>query len=282
MEIEHVLARNAGVVTRAALTEWGVGRRHLDRAIAAGTVRRLRPGWYASEEAPPDVVRSIQVGGRLGCGSALAALGVWMMPDERLHVSVPRGTQPRPVAGVVMHWVDDRLGPGYPVDDPTAALARAILCLDRRAAIVAVDSAVNKHLITDSRAVEICQSTPRGRQLLRHLDFRSQSGLETIARLALRAQGLRVTPQVFVENVGWVDLVIGDRLVLELDGEAWHDRPGDFESDRRRDRVLVSLGYIVIRASYRQVMYEWPLIEAQIMAVVRRGEHHWRKVHGRG
>ena len=75
--------------------------------------------------------------------------------------------------------------------------------------------------------------------------------------------------------MGNVDLVVGDRLVVELDGAAWHERPGDFEADRRRDRELAALGYVVIRASYRQVMTEWSEIEEQILRIVRRQGHLW-------
>ncbi len=63
--------------------------------------------------------------------------------------------------------------------------------------------------------------------------------------------------------------------MLELDGERWHQ----FENDRRRDRALIVRGYVVIRASYAQVMEEWPLVEAQILELVRRREHLWRAPH---
>lgn len=56
--------------------------------------------------------------------------------------------------------------------------------------------------------------------------------------------------------------------------EEWHS---DFEADRARDRALVALGYLVIRASYRQVMQEWPVIECQIAEIVARRDHLWRR-----
>jgi len=43
------------------------------------------------------------------------------------------------------------------------------------------------------------------------------SGLETLARLHLRRRHIRVRSQVHIPPVGWVDLLIGGRLVLELD-----------------------------------------------------------------
>jgi very-short-patch-repair endonuclease len=92
--------------------------------------------------------------------------------------------------------------------------------------------------------------------------------------LALRSRNLRVRPQVWIPGVGRVDLLIGDRLVLELDGREWHQ---DFERDRARDRALVARGYLVLRASYRQVLEDWPTIEAQIAEIVARRDHRWRR-----
>jgi very-short-patch-repair endonuclease len=72
-----------------------------------------------------------------------------------------------------------------------------------------------------------------------------------------------------------VDLLVGDRLVVELDGEQWHG--GDrFEEDRRRDLALVAAGYLVVRISYRQVMNEWDAIERLLLEIIRRRDHRWR------
>jgi very-short-patch-repair endonuclease len=78
---------------------------------------------------------------------------------------------------------------------------------------------------------------------------------------------------VFIEGVGRVDVLVGDRLVLELDGYGFHATGESFETDRRRDLALAARGYRVIRLSYRQVMFEWNEAERVILSMVRRGEH---------
>ena len=61
-----------------------------------------------------------------------------------------------------------------------------------------------------------------------------------------------VASQVFVDHVGWVDLVVDGWLVLELDGWEFHrDR---FREDRRRDAELSRQGYVVLRFTYADLM----------------------------
>ncbi len=46
------------------------------------------------------------------------------------------------------------------------------------------------------------------------------------------------------------------RLVVEVDGYAYHSDPRAFERDRRRDADLAALGYTVIRVTWRQLVEE--------------------------
>jgi very-short-patch-repair endonuclease len=196
------------------------------------------------------------------------------MPDDAVHVRVRRETMLRRRAGVVVHWTTGHVDVAR-IDDAAMAIACLIDCAPRESAVIAMDSAINRGLITVADVKAICSSTSRGRAIARALDPASESGLETLARLRLRGLQVRVRTQVVIENVGRVDLLVGDRLVIELDGRAWHDRPGDFDADRRRDRGLVALGYLVLRASYAQVMGEWDVIEGQILGLVRSRKHLW-------
>jgi very-short-patch-repair endonuclease len=127
--------------------------------------------------------------------------------------------------------------------------------------------------------VEISQALADSRDsvsdVLESLDPNSQSGLESLCRVRLGRIGLATRSQVFVEGVGHVDLVIGDRLVIETDGKEWHDSPVAFERDRDRDLRLALLGYRVVRLTYAQIIGEWALVELSIRSLVARGEHLW-------
>ena len=60
-------------------------------------------------------------------------------------------------------------------------------------------------------------------------------GIETIIRLLLRADGTSdIASQVRILRVRRVDLLVGDRLVIEVDGAGFHSGE-DFERDRIRD-----------------------------------------------
>ncbi len=52
-----------------------------------------------------------------------------------------------------------------------------------------------------------------------------------------------------------VDLMIGERLIVEVDGREHHSDPVAFERDRVRDARLSALGYRVLRFSCNQVMF---------------------------
>ncbi|MDR6905382.1 very-short-patch-repair endonuclease [Agromyces sp. 3263] len=84
--------------------------------------------------------------------------------------------------------------------------------------------------------------------------------------------------QVVIDGAGRVDILVSDRLVIEVDGRAFHTGTA-FDEDRRRDFELVTRGYLVLRLSYRQVVHDWDRTCAGILALVARNEHLWS---GRG
>jgi very-short-patch-repair endonuclease len=277
MELDRVLEQYGGIASLKLLGQLGLSDRKVADALKDGRLIRIRRGRYATPATHPDVAAAVRAGGRLTCVSALRLYGTWLLPEAQLHVRVARGVDAVRAPRIRVHWSDER-GWGHPLDSPAVALATALRCAPQRQAVVAVDSVANKRLLTLAEIETACAMTARGRAVFRLMDAMSESGLESLARLALRRHRVRLRSQFFVEGVGRVDLLIGDRLVLELDGEAWH---GDFDRDRARDRALVVSGYLVLRVSYRQLMADWPGIEAQILELVRRDEHLWRARHRR-
>jgi very-short-patch-repair endonuclease len=263
-----------GVVDAAGLRALGVSRSGLDRALRAGTLRRIRRGWFATPAAHPDIVRAVRAGGALSCVSALRLRGAWVL-DRELHVRVARGDAVVRAPGVRLHWTDRRVGSTV-IDDPVTALGFAVGCVPLREAVAVTDSVANGRLVPAWELETVLQRSPRGRRVLQSHDPTAESGLETFARLGLRSARLRVRTQVVIATVGRVDLLIGDRLVLELDGAEWHTGIGAVEHDRHRDRQLAALGYIVLRVTYRQMLEEWDVVLDQILRIVRRGDHRAR------
>ena len=231
---------------------------------------RVRRGVYM----PRDAHTSIISAGRFGsitCVSALALHGVWIMPHRDLHVRVGADSRVRAIAGMRIH----RRGkaPRVALESPIDSLVDLVRCADDLAIVVAVDSLLNMGLASLHEVERFLVLTRRGRRILSRVDGRAESGIESIVRVRLRARGIRLRTQVSIRGIGRVDMLIGDRLVVEVDGRGWHDRESSFESDRRRDAALVVRGFLVLRYSYKRVMEDWEAVEREVLSLIRRDRH---------
>lgn len=284
--IDNVLRAHDGVAPRSAFIAAGLTSWQLGRARHSGLLRHVRRAWYAASDADPRLIAAVRVGGALSCISALERAGVWVRRDSAIHIAVPaNAARLRSAVSATVRFVDDpanvalhwRREPGA-VTQPLTSLAESLLhtaaCQTPELALVAIDCALNRRLVTLDELKPLF-TTVGSRALLDMADPGSQSGLETLARFRLRRHRIRLRTQVLIAGVGRIDVLIGDRLVLELDGYAFHATGEFFETDRQRDLALASLGYRVLRLSYRQVMYDWPTAELAVLTMVRRGDHLW-------
>ena len=288
-----------GIFTLSELEDRGINSTRRSALLRSGDLVRIRNGWFATRNADAEQARAVRLGGRLTCASLLRQLGLWMMPDSRLHVAVRENASRlrspddrrkawRARPDVCLHWSDGRWNapPNSAVDGVKASLAQYIRCASKESAVVALDSALNgtstgAPLISREDLTEILSTLPEKYARLADLvDENAQSGLETLARLHLRSKRLRVRTQVSIAGVGRVDVLIGDRLVLELDSRSHHLGDG-YEKDRARDLELFRQGFIVLRVSYRTVLYDWKSVEDAILLAVRRGDHLRRALHDR-
>jgi very-short-patch-repair endonuclease len=58
------------------------------------------------------------------------------------------------------------------------------------------------------------------------------------------------------------------KLVVEVDGYAFHAGRRAFERDRRRDAALAALGYTVVRVTWRQLVDAPHAVVARIAAAL--------------
>ena len=79
-----------------------------------------------------------------------------------------------------------------------------------------------------------------------------------------------ITPQVWLAGHR-VDFLIGDRLVLQIDGSTHVGAQRD--SDIRHDAQLMLLGYHVIRVGYDQVVNRWHEVQSHVQRAVAQGLH---------
>ena len=287
--VAETIRRNGGAVDYVILDRAGVDRGAVRRAVDLGRIRRVRRGWFAVPDAPADVVRAARVGGAATAASALRLHGLWMLPDVALHVRVaPNASRLRDpdverrslatgTPAVCVHFTGATPHTGR--DSPVDALAAMLTCAPPLAGQIALDSSLNLGVVAPGELPRLRMMVPGiRRSIVDRADGGCDSGLETIIRVVLRSRRVRHRTQVAIPGVGRVDVLIGDRLVVELDGEAFHTGP-EFERDRRRDFELVQQGYLVVRLTYGMVMREWEVVQRGMLALIDRGEHRWA---GRG
>lgn len=261
MDILLRLAELHGAARRSDLLGRSSSHRQLDALVASGQVVNHGGGCYALPTAPEWIVRARQFHGAVTCIS-WAALGRLTVLERstRIHLAIPASrhavrSRKRPTGAVVLHRSaalrPDAL-PDPPLVPPEVAMACVLKCLDPLAAIVTVDSALNKGMCTADqiRAELVGPGSVRARLTLHRCDARSESVLESIARVELRAAGLNVETGVHFPGIGWVDMVVEGRVVVELDGFEFHSSRQAFGNDRRRDRALAALGLKVLRFTY--------------------------------
>ena len=272
MSLISNVRRLGGLASRKQLTLLGHGRHVIDRALRAGTLIPVRPGWVGTTDANRLSVIAVLAGGRLTGPTALRSYGIWNESDLRTHVQLRPNTCPTPqqtftpletfaapkfgLTGTVRHWAP------YAATPPRDAawrvtVADAIIRFARTESdeqvVATIESAVRKGRMSRSEVPELLKRMPRRlRRLAARMTFLADSGLETIARLRLENVGLTLAQQVEI-GPDTVDLVIDGWLVIELDGDEWHDPV----KDRIRTNRLIRAGYRVLRFGHREVFERW-------------------------
>lgn len=260
-----------GVARWTELSAMGVSGVPLLRLSAEGQIARPSHGVFCRPElVGTPSVRAVQASGQLTCHSGATALGLETVSDAtRCHVRTT--LKPRRHLDVTVHpW--GLAGRGR-VASVFAVLHDCALCLPLIDAVVIIDSALRRRLVTPADWGAVAAAGPRSRRVAHVLalaDPQAQSVLESIARVLVRTAGIsQVESQVFFEDVGWVDLVVDGWLVLELDG--WEFHRDKFQSDRRRDAELSRQGLVVLRFTYADLMNRRDWVVAVVREVLDRG-----------
>lgn len=272
MEATDLFRTFLGVLTTAQLLEAGIARPAIERAVAAGRVRRLRRGWFAWN-AHPDALSAVARSGCVSCLTALGRHGAWLPRGSALHCRLADGQRDR-VAGALKGCRPFGANPAVAraIDDVETAFRCALRCAGAEDLVAVADSLVHRRIATLEQLRAWSTGAPASRRrLLDLVDAAAESGTESMVRLRIRCR-----TQVVLWRGRRVDLLVGDRLIIECDSVEHHTDRDAYQRDRRYDRIHVSQGYLVVRLTWQQVHDEWPAIEQDILAIVRRGDHRWR------
>lgn len=272
-----------GVFSLEQLRDLGYSNKLLERSLAEGNLRRIDRGWFATAGADMRIVTAVQAHCHLGCLSGCAFYDIWVPEHCGLHIvhgvgvvpikkssyQVHRYSQPQPNSAV------------WPLED---CLEQVVRHHDIETCLIVLESAIYKGRISKYMAIEILENcrgsipTKKLQRLHKYLVY-AESGSETRVRLFLQMRRIPVRIQVKISGMeGRVDLVVGDRLVIECDSHKHHSTPEDQLRDRKRDLALRALGYENIRLAYPQIWgLEWEETMQHILNEVRKRRHILRK-----
>ncbi|GAA1945230.1 endonuclease domain-containing protein [Microbacterium deminutum] len=275
MELHEWIDENGGIAHRRAADEAGFALRTRRAAVRDGLVERIRHNWLATASAPADLRTAAENSGRLACVSAARRRGWWMPEDidERIHLRLdPNGASAD--KAVLAHWTRELApAPGYGlVESVEDALAHIAVCLTSENARVVWESAIRveglslealRRVPWPTRAAAACAGAASGL---------SDSGLETIFVVKLEGWDVGIRQQVVIAGRR-VDLLVGDRLVVQIDGYAHHSSSQQRTKDVALDAELVLRGYTVLRFTYAQVIHDWDSVERTMARAIAAGFH---------
>ncbi|MBW0088200.1 type IV toxin-antitoxin system AbiEi family antitoxin domain-containing protein [Pseudonocardia sp. KRD-184] len=277
MLLDHLLARQAGVLTTVQAVECGISARTVRRRVQQGEWEVLHPGVLLvgghrhSDEAR---VRAAWLWAGTSAMVSGPAAAYWHRMLDRapavVEVTVPRNRHLRPQPGVVLHRRD--LSPADHVAhrhlsltaEPLTALETAVV---QPGGSVFLDRALQRHVRFPTLYRAYCRNlgrrgSPRATELIAASADRADSAAERLLVTLLRNAG--VTGWVLGHPFGsWrIDLAFPSaKLAIEVDGWAWHVDAERFRNDRRKGNAITRAGWDLLR-------YTWHALDGEPAATV--------------
>lgn len=270
-----MVTRLGGIATTRQLRSAGVGPDAIGRAVLfRGTLIRPRRGIFAIPSAPPMIVRALAAGGALAAISAAEHYGLWTPSDRRLHISVRADAHLPRIPNVVPLRDAHHLTPGEQfLVSRQSCVRQCIRLLEFDEAVAVLDSALHQDTAGAVPPLDLASlraSLPRRlHSVIDASDSRSEAGAETLTRVRLARAGVIARPQVWIARGIRVDLLIGDRLVIEIGSEEFHAHPDQYELDHGRAAIIAGLGFELLEFTTRQVLHDWSTVEAVILERAR-------------
>lgn len=275
MFLDSWLRARDGIAHTSDIYAAGFSRHAVSKAVDRGRMLRIRRSWIALPDSAPELQAAVGIGGRLTCVSAARRLGLWVPPDDTaVHVAV------RPEAGrmdrkaLVVHWSRG------PAPAPRRATVEPLLntlnhvarCLAPFLALTIWESALNKGLISLDELRSVAWHGSRAAGLAELAGTLADSGLETQFVTLMREIGVTLRQQVWIDGHP-VDALIGDRLVVQLDGFAHHGDAATRRRDIEADARLRLRGYTVIRFDYFQLFFQPEFVQETIRTAIAQRLH---------
>jgi very-short-patch-repair endonuclease len=275
--IEQLAASQLGLVTRAQLRARGITQRAIATRVQAKRLRRLHRGVYRVGPLTAPHVRELAA--VLACGphavlSHRSAGALWqLLPDPGdaapVDISLSQGDRGRSrkirVHRVCLPAEDVTVLENIPVTSVIRTLVdlAAVLASRDVERVLAQTERLNLLERGDLLSLAARHAGRPGAPLLRKL-LETETGpaltrSEAEERFLALIRKSQLAPPESNVRVGDYEVDFlwrRERLVVEVDGFAFHSSQRKFESDRRRDAWLTAHGVTVLRVTWRQVARE--------------------------
>jgi predicted transcriptional regulator of viral defense system len=277
-KIATLADRQHGVVGRVQLVALGLGRQAIAHRLSVGRLHRVHRGVYAVGHRVLTRrgwwMAAVLAGGPGAALSHHSAAALWGFRDSartRIDVTTPTWRSARP--GLQLHTSAVPPEEITTVDGiPTTTVPRTLLDLAAILSRHRLERAVNEAEVlrlTDplSLAALLARYPRRAgsanlRAILESADLGSTTTRSELEDRFLAFLDAAVLPRPIVNanlelsahrSVEVDCLWPEQRLVVELDGHAFHATPAAYERDRARDRALSADGWRVVRVTWRQL-----------------------------
>ena len=279
-------SRQLGLVTRTQLLALGLGPKAIGHRLTSGRLVARHRGVYTLGPGPlTDLARWTAAVWACGADAVLshasAAAHAGMADEEDpaiVHVSTTRhlqGSQGREVR-IVVHQVRhlDRADVAWNGLIRVTRVPRIYVDEADRLDYAGLRALADQQRRIDPTAIRAAQARSPNRRgaphLARLLDRDEPHAKSVLERLSLglcAAHGIRRPDGLNVPRAGYdVDAVYErERLVVELDGRAYHQRRAQMAADRRRDADLQIAGYRVLRLVWDQFGAGDELVTARLV-----------------
>jgi hypothetical protein len=283
--IAAVAAEQYGVISLAQLIEAGLTAAAVRKRVAAGRLRRVYPGVFATGHAPLTrdarylaAVLACGEGAALSIRACAAHRGLRASARQRIDVTSPRQGGRR-LDGIHQHTSTTLLPRDFEVvrGIRCTSIARTLLDLaanePRRVVERAFDQADVLRVLDAREIADVLERNNghHGCGVLRAIagDLRTaaltRNELESLFLAICGSAGVpapEVNAWIALEPTGYEAdfLWRRQRLIAETDGRAAHDTHRAFEHDRRRDQRLMLAGWRVVRFTWLQVTDEPSLV----------------------
>ena len=254
-----------GVITRDQLLAAGLSRHAVAHRIAKGHLHQLHRGVYAVGHASLSA-RGRDLAAVLACGpdavlshrSAAVLWGLLRASEHQVHVTAP--THRRTPTGVHLHCSHTSEfvhHAAIAVTTPARTIIDLAATASREELERALEEARLQRRVTDEALQRGVQGRPGARAirelLAREPSFTRSEAERALVSLLRRARLPKPYTNVRVAGHRVDALWPQQRLIVEVDGFAFHSSRAAFERDRARDADLQAHGYRVVRVTWRQL-----------------------------